>query len=61
MSTTRSLVTKAVGTYVDLINARRYDDIGGLFAADAEFLAPTGETLRGREAIRACSRESGSA
>jgi aryl-alcohol dehydrogenase-like predicted oxidoreductase len=51
--TTTSLAARAVGAYVDLINARRYDEIGDLFAADGEFLAPTGETLRGREAIRA--------
>ena len=52
MSTAPSLAAKAVGAYIDLINARRYDDIGDLFAAEAEFLAPTGDTLRGREAIR---------
>jgi hypothetical protein len=43
----------AVRKYVDLINARRYDDIGDLFAEDAEFLAPTGDTLRGRQSIQA--------
>jgi len=53
VSHTASLAARAVGAYIDLINARRYDEIGDLFAADGEFLAPTGETLRGREPIRA--------
>ncbi len=39
--------------YIELINARRYDEIADIFAEDAEFLAPTGRTLRGRESIRA--------
>jgi SnoaL-like domain len=48
-----SLALDAVHKYVQLINARRYDDIGDLFAEDAEFLAPTGDTLRGRKTIQA--------
>jgi hypothetical protein len=45
------LATHAVEKYLELINARRYDEIGSIFSEDAEFLAPTGDVIRGRVAI----------
>jgi uncharacterized protein (TIGR00369 family) len=38
--------------YLDCINEGRYAAVADLFAADAEFLAPDGSTVRGRDAIR---------
>ncbi len=46
-----SLARKAVERYLDLINSRRCSDISSIFAQDAEFLAPTGDAIRGRDAI----------
>lgn len=43
----------AVGRYLDLINSKRYGDIASIFAPDAQFLAPTGDVIVGREAISA--------
>ncbi len=37
--------------YVDLINAGKYDEIGGLFADDAVYLGPDGKTRYGSKAI----------
>jgi len=39
--------------YMATINAGSFDDLGGLFAADAEFLAPNGSTYTGPEEIAA--------
>jgi SnoaL-like domain len=47
-----SLAKKAVSRYLELINSRRYSEIGSLFSDDAQFLAPTGEEIRGRESIK---------
>jgi SnoaL-like domain len=46
-----SLARQAVVRYLALINAKRYGEIASIFAEDAVFLAPTGDTIRGREAI----------
>lgn len=46
-----SLAERAVARYLELINARRYDEVGSIYAEDAVFLAPTGEEIRGRTAI----------
>lgn len=37
--------------YVDLINAGKYDEIGGLFANDAVYMGPDGKTRHGSKAI----------
>jgi hypothetical protein len=47
----KSAAKTAVARYLELINAKRYADIASIFAADAQFLAPTGEVVVGREAI----------
>ena len=39
--------------YVELVNAQSFELIGELFSADAIVLAPSGELVEGREAIRA--------
>jgi len=39
--------------YVTMVAAKRWGEIGGLFAADAVFLPPDGPALRGRQAITA--------
>jgi hypothetical protein len=42
---------RAADAYIDAINSARYDAIGALFAVDAVFLSPHGQTVRGRDAI----------
>ena len=39
--------------YVELTNARQYDQLATLFADDAVFLAPDGREIRGRDQIGA--------
>jgi hypothetical protein len=43
----------AAHRYVELVNAQEFSKIGSLFAADAVVLAPTGEEVRGSDAITA--------
>ena len=38
--------------YIGFVNAGRYSEIGDLFAEDALYLPPTGETINGREGIQ---------
>jgi len=58
--TRRTAASPALATmqrYLELINTGHFAEVGDLFTEDAEFLTPTGETLRGREAVRAFYRD----
>jgi hypothetical protein len=37
--------------YIELLQTKKFDEIGNLYAADAVFFAPTGRTLRGKAEI----------
>ena len=45
--------TELLSRYVELVNAQSFELIGDLFSEDAVVLAPSGELVEGREAIRA--------